>query len=715
MLIIQRSFFAYLDEMKTVTILLPHSYYEGQSSAFYIKEENKEKMPLSIRTRHTLQEQNKYICSVDFEPQLDRTYYIEDQHGNETDLQIGALIRTKEFDEKFFYEGNDLGVSFDEERTTFKVWSPTATKVVVKITDSNMSSIKQYDMTRGEKGVWTFSLDEKAEGCFYTYLTCINLHWQEAVDPYAKSLSLHSEWGAIVDLGKTTPAIESLPPLESKTDSIIYELHIRDFSMHGESGMKHKGRYRAFTETGTKTSTGLSTGIDYLNELGITHVELLPVNDFEGVSDLRDDERYNWGYNPLNFNAPEGSYSTRPEDPYSRINELKEVIHSLHSRGIRVLLDVVYNHVYIKEESSFEKIVPGYYFRYDENGMPSNGTGVGNDMASERKMVRKFIVDSVRYWLKEFKVDGLRFDLMGILDVETMNLVQEEAEKILPNVLIIGEGWDLNTPLPQNMKANIRNAGKMPGISQFNDSFRDGIKGSTFNLYDRGFALGHSGLEKKAAEVLTGSIGLTEETGLVVHPAQTVNYVESHDNHTLWDKISACCPDEAERQNRHKLATSMVLLSQGVVFLHAGQEFFRTKEGVENSYKSPDAINQLDWQRRVLYKDEVEYIKGLIAIRKAHGALRFSTPQLIRKHIETDHSVPGMVKLHLRNIKAYGPWNELYLLFTAGEGEREVSLPSGDVPWKLIADGERAGLETLKILQNDVLTAEPVKCYVCCR
>ncbi|TYS19808.1 type I pullulanase [Rossellomorea vietnamensis] len=715
MLIIQRKFFAYLDEMKTVTVLLPHAYFEGKSSAFYIKEENKEKLPLTIRERHSLQEQNKYICSIDFEPQLDRTYHIEDEHGNETDLQVGAVIRTLEFDEKYFYEGNDLGVSLDAGRTTFKVWAPTATKVKLKITDLDMSAIQQHDMTRGEKGVWTFTLEENAEGCFYTYLTCINLHWQEAVDPYAKSVSLNSEWGAVVDMGKTVPAMESLPALESKTDSIIYELHVRDFSMNEESGMKNKGVYRAFTEAGTKTSNGLSTGLDYLDELGITHVELLPVNDFEGVSDLRDDERYNWGYNPLNFNAPEGSYSTSPQNPYIRINELKEVIHSLHSRGIRVILDVVYNHVYIKEESSFEKIVPGYYFRYDENGMPSNGTGVGNDIASERKMVRKFIVDSVRYWLKEYRVDGFRFDLMGILDVETMNDVHKEVEKILPNALIIGEGWDLNTPLPQSRKAAIRNAGKMQGVSQFNDSFRDGIKGSTFNLYDRGFALGHSGLEKRAAEVLTGSIGLTEESGLFLHPAQTVNYVESHDNHTLWDKISACCPDKAEREERHMLATSMVLLSQGISFLHAGQEFLRTKEGVENSYKSPDKINQLDWHRRTLYQDKVEYIKGLITIRKSHGALRFSTPQLIRKHIKADYSGPGMVKLHFHNIKAYGPWNEMFILFHARESGSSVHLPEGGAPWKLIADGKRAGLETLELLNKNTLKADPVSCYVCCR
>jgi pullulanase len=714
MLIIQRNFFAYLDEIKTVTVLLPHSYYEGHSSVFYLRDENNEKKPLAIKETYPLQDQNKYLCSLDTELQLDRTYYIEDEHGNETDLQIGAVIRTPEFDEQYYYDGGDLGVTLEGGRTAFKVWAPTATKVKVKITGHDRKSTHQYDMLRGDKGVWSLSLPENKEGCFYTYLTCVNLNWEEAVDPYAKSVSLNSEWGAIVDLEKSM-ALESMPGIESKTDSIIYELHIRDFSMQKESGMKHKGAYLAFTEEGTKTSKGVSTGLDYLNDLGITHVELLPVNDFDGVSDLRDDGRYNWGYNPLFFNSPEGSYSSRPEDPYSRINELKSVIQSLHNHGIRVLLDVVYNHVYVKEDSSFEKIVPGYYFRHDVNGMPSNGTGVGNDIASERKMARKFIIDSILFWLHEYKVDGFRFDLMGILDVDTMNSVQEEAEKLLPNVLIIGEGWDLNTPLPQNRKANLRNAAKMPEIGQFNDSFRDGIKGSTFNLYDRGFVLGHSGLEKRAAEVLTGSIGLTTETGLFLHPSQSVNYVESHDNHTLWDKISACCSNALEREKRHILATTMVLLSQGIVFLHAGQEFFRTKQGVENSYRSPDDINQLDWERRTVYQNRVGYIQGLIAIRKAHGAFRFSSRNLIKKHVQADYSNQGSVTLHFQNVKAYGPWNELFVIFHASEETISIPLPSGEAAWKLIADGEKAGLETLEILEDNSVSAGPASCYVWCR
>ncbi|WP_456273698.1 type I pullulanase [Bacillus sp. AK031] len=715
MLIIQRRFFAYLDEMKTVTILLPHSYFEGNSSAFYIREGDSEKLPLKTVEMIPLQEQNKYICSLNFSPELGKTYYIEDSHGNETDLQIGAVIRTDEFDEEYFYGGNDLGVTLESERTVFKVWAPTATGVLLKLTGPDMKSQEKHEMVRGEKGVWTFSLNRNADGFFYRFLTCINLNWQEAVDPYAKSVSLDSRWGAVVDLKRCIPDIEPLPPLESKTDSIIYELHVRDFSIHKDSGMKYKGKYSAFTEKGTTTPDGFSTGIDYLNDLGVTHVELLPVNDFEGVSDHNTDGRYNWGYNPLYFNAPEGSYSSRPEDPYSRIKELKALIQSLHEEGIRVILDVVYNHVYIKENSSFEKIVPGYYFRHDENGMPSNGTGVGNDIASERKMARKFIVDSVQYWLGEYKADGLRFDLMGILDIETMNLVQQEAEKILPNVLIIGEGWDLNTPLPPKMKANLRNSTKMPDISQFNDNFRDGIKGSTFNLYDRGFALGHSGLEKKAAEVLTGSIGLTKEGSLFLHPSQTVNYVESHDNHTLWDKITACCSDESEAAKRHVLATTMVLVSQGIAFLHAGQEFFRTKQGVENSYKSPDEINQLDWHRRTLYQDKVNYIKGLIAIRKAHGAFRFSTAKLIRKHVQPNYSLPGMVTLHFDNVKAYGPWNEMFVVFHAGEEEKILDIPDGNSPWKVISDGEKAGLETLKTLTGNTLAAAPVSCYICCR
>ncbi len=518
MLVISRQYDAFLDSFNTITLILPYTYHEGNSSGFSLIRQN-ERIDLEIKEKIQLEDAMKYVAIIKNEIELGVTYEIEDEHGTRTDLQIGAVIRTEEFDQRFFYEGSDLGATYHGDYTTFKVWSPTSTEVNLKLKSPTEKEASQYPLTRGDNGVWEVTIHENIEGYFYSILTCINLIWNELIDPYAKAVSFNSEWGCIVNLNEIEPKCSLLEPLSSPTDAILYELNVRDFSSQKESGMKFRGKYLAFTEKNTYTPNGFSSGINYLKDLGITHVELLPVNDFGGVSDNPLDTAYNWGYNPLYFNAPEGSYSMKPNVPKRRIVELRKVIASLHEENIRVVLDVVYNHVYIREESSFEKLVPGYFFRHDENGLPSNGTGVGNDFASERLMARKFIIDSVLFWIKEYGVDGFRFDLMGILDVTTMNKIREEVNKLAPHAILIGEGWDLNTPLPAAQKANLRNAKILPGIGQFNDCFRDTIKGSTFNLHDKGFALGHSHLEQKVELVLTGSVGVENgEKGIFFRP-----------------------------------------------------------------------------------------------------------------------------------------------------------------------------------------------------
>ena len=716
MLVISRQYEAFLDTFHMITLILPYSYHGGQSSRFTLVKDGNE-IPLELKERIPLDDAMKYTVSLADELELGRTYTIKDEHNTETDLQIGAVIRTDEFDRQFYYDGDDLGLTFEEDRAVFKVWSPTATEVKVKLKAPQEEDAVQLAMERSINGVWELTIRENIEGWHYTFLTCINLIWSELVDPYAKSVSFNSEWGCAVDPEKITPRCSSLQPLPSPVDSVIYELNVRDFSSAKESGMKFKGKYLAFTEKETGTPSGLSSGISYLKELGVTHVELLPVNDFDGVSDDPADNRYNWGYNPLYFNAPEGSYSMNPADPAGRIRELKSAIHSLHEENIRVILDVVYNHVFVKETSSFEKLVPGYFFRHDENGLPSNGTGVGNDFASERLMARKFIKDSIRYWLKTYGVDGFRFDLMGILDVTTMNEIRDEVDEILPGAILIGEGWDLNTPIAPDRKANLRNANSLKGIGQFNDCFRDTIKGSTFNLHDKGFALGHGNLEAKVELVLTGSIGVTDgDKGIFNEPAQSVNYVESHDNHTLWDKMKACLEEEDELlMKRQKLATSMVLLSQGIPFLHAGQEFFRTKQGVENSYNSPVEINRIDWLRRERHEEDIEYIRGLIAIRKSHGAFRFRQSDLIRKHAFVHHPEEKLVTVHYRDVHPYGPWNELLLIFHSGESSNvRFPLPKGK-SWTMLSDGKKANVNGLRELDGDSIGLEGICSYVIVR
>ncbi len=706
----QRKFSAFLDEMRIITILLPNMYHNGHSSRFFLIK-NDWKVELEILEVRPLDGKTKYVCRSPVEPEIGKIYRIADQYGEETDLQIGAVIRTPEFDRKFYYPG-PLGMAYSPERTVFRVWAPTATNVKLNLYNRDLTKAASMEMTRKDRGVWELAVSGDLEYYFYTFSVCVNFCWREAVDPYAVAVSANGTHGAIVDLKKTDIGRVALPPLEHDVDAIIYETHIRDFTIHPNSGVKQKGTYSGAAEWNTKTGCGASTCLSYVKELGVTHVEFLPWHDFAGVDELGDKQEYNWGYNPLHFNAPEGSYSLDPENPYARIIELKKMINRFHEAGLGVIMDVVYNHVYIREQSSFEKIVPGYFFRHDENGLPSNGTGVGNDFASERLMARKFILDSVQFWKEEYDVDGFRFDLMGILDIETMNSVRALLDNYESRTLLIGEGWDLPTPLPPSQKANMRNQEKLPRIGQFNDFFRDTIKGSTFDLYDRGYVLGNNRLRGAVKLALAGSIGPDDGKGLFLAPGQSVNYVESHDNHTFWDKMKVCLREEEPevRKKRQRLATVMVLLAQGIPFLHSGQEFFRTKQGIGNSYRSPDEINRLDWNEMVRNFHHVRYIKGIIAIRKSHRAFRFPKAELIRKHmrfLETDEPVLAYV---LEDVGRYGDWGRFIVCFNPAAQERQIELP--DQEWAVLADEKEARPDPVRIHRGKKLVLKPFSSYV---
>ena len=666
------------------------------------------KTPLVIVEKTEIEEHFKYICQFEGEISFGKPYWIFDEHGGKTDLQIGAVIRTEEFDDKFYYEGDDLGVTFHAEQTCFKLWAPTATGVKLKLRPSANEYSEIIKMRREDYGVWSVCLQRDLEFYQYSFLVLVNQEWREAVDPYVKAVTANGEQGVIVKLEKTTRPRLKFPPLENPVDAIIYETHIRDFTIHHHSGVKNKGLYLGAGEWDTKGHDGETTGLSYVKDLGITHIEFLPFNDFAGVDELNPSKQYNWGYNPLHFNAPEGSYATDPSNPYSRIIELKKLIEQIHSCGLGVIMDVVFNHVYIREQSSFEKIVPGYFFRHNEIGLPSNGTGVGNDIASERRMVRKFIVDSVRYWLEEYHIDGFRFDLMGILDVTTMNEVRMTCDSLAKGILIIGEGWNLNTPLPTAQKATIANQAKIPEIGQFNDKFRDTIKGSTFNLFDKGYALGNEHLVDAAIEVITGSIGFTKKsTRLFNKPQQSVNYVECHDNYTLWDKLQGCYSesDSAVQKKYHRLATGIVLLSQGIPFLHSGQEFFRTKQGDGNSYRSPDSVNQLDWERKSKYKDNVEYMKGLIKIRKEFSCFRMRTTEEIRAHIQA-LSFPAPVLGCLYQL----PKEEVILVINPSSQAHLITLPEGE--WGILANHQFAGISANNFMSEQEYLLGPISLNV---
>ncbi len=702
-------FSAFLDALDRITILIPLNYRDNETPIFTIYFEGQKIGVLKVEEVIRIEHYIKYICTAPFEIPLGEEYQIEDDKGIAFGLRTGAVIRTPEFDEHYHYDGDDLGATYAKEKTVFKLWAPTATSVKVKLINDFGAEKGTVAMQRGERGVWSLTIHNDLKGYFYSYLVRVNYIWREATDPYSKAVSVNGQYSAIIDPEKIERHSYEIPALDSHVDAIIYETHVRDFSHHSNSGMNAKGKYLAFTEENTKTNKGYSTGISYLKELGVTHIELLPINDFSGVDETVIGKEYNWGYNPRHFNAPVGVYSTNPHLPFNRIEELKELIKSLHKHGLGVIMDVVYNHVFQKELSNFEKIVPGYYFRYDANGMPANGSGCGNDVASERFMVRKFIVSSVKYWLEYFQVDGFRFDLMGLLDIDTMREIEHEVRQIRPDAILIGEGWDLHTALPAEQKSTIANAHKLTGIGFFNDRFRDTIKGSNFDLKDIGYISGKRVEPHDFFQLVTNT-----GAGYPLTPIQSVNFVECHDNHTLWDRLLVANGIEANelRQRRHRFATSIVLLSQGIPFLHSGQEFFRTKQGIENSYCSPDWINELNWDLREQHDETISYLKCLIQIRKSHGAFRFRTREEIERHMKIIDMDVNYHALMYENVGEYGRWKNILVIFHHAEKETTITLPN-DTEWDILCDSCGDG-QGDSIIRKNVRehTLEPLRTYV---
>ncbi|WP_181832952.1 type I pullulanase [Bacillus taeanensis] len=691
-----RYFSAYLDTFNTITIIETRSY---PSFSFRVLENEREievidhnvtVLAEGKKVKHTLVLKNPI--------NIEKQYYIVDSFQNCSLLRTGEVVRTEAFDAMYYYEKKDLGAFYQEHHTTFKVWAPTAYKVMVKVVQQDTKNIRIHQMERKEKGVWQAQFCEDLHGAFYTYLIYVNGEWNEAVDPYAKALSVNGEYGVIINLQRTNPENwekDQQVPI-SPAEAVIYELHVRDFSIHPNSGMKHKGKFKAFLEENVKDSYGEPKGVEYLKSLGVTHIELLPVQDFARVDEAVEHSAYNWGYDPLNYNALEGSYALDPFNPFSRINEFKQLVQKFHQNGLRVILDVVYNHVFHLETSSFEKIVPGYYFRYYKGGKPSNGTGVGNDTASERKMVRKFIVESVAFWAEEYHIDGFRFDLMGIHDVHTMRLIREKLTEINSSILIIGEGWNLPTLLREEEKSTIQQAHRLPGISHFNDQFRDAARGGVFSPHEKGFIGGEERLKQKMKRAIAANVPYPHlSDGPFQVPFQSVNYVEAHDNHTLWDRMEIGMKDvsEKERQARHRLGTALVLLSQGIPFIHAGQEFYRTKQGVEDSYNSPDEINHFDWNRKSKFLDYVQYVKGLIQIRKENSAFRLPTGELVNENLRFLDSPPSIIAYEVKNVDEKNP-KRFVVIHNAGVQEAAVQLPN-EQEWYIIVDGIRAGQNIL--------------------
>jgi len=596
------------------------------------------------------------------------------------------------------YLGNDLEVTWTPQQCKFRVWSPDADEVKVLIYDQGLGGtpFREKKMKKDVCGTWIIAFDENLKGKFYTFRIKYHGDWlNETPGIYAKAVGVNGMRAAIINMEETNPEgweFDTKPPLKSFNDIVIYELHLRDISVHPSSGIQHKGKFTGLAEEGTLSTEGEKTGLEHFDELGITHVHLLPAFDYRSVDETRlEENKYNWGYDPENYNVPDGSYSSNPKDPETRILEFKEMVHTLHRRGIRVIMDVVYNHTGKTENSNFNLLVPGYYYRQNEDGSYSNASGCGNETASERPMVRRYIIESLKHWVNEYHVDGFRFDLMGIHDIETMNQISRELHAIDPTIFIYGEGWTAGgSPLPENQQALKKYTYRFDSIAAFSDDIRDGIKGSWSDHASKGFVSGAPNLEEsikfgvvastKHPQVDYSKVNYSKEPW-AAEPYQTINYVSCHDNHTLLDKLKISNPDDslAELIKKDKLANAIVLTSQGVPFLHAGVDFLRTKQGIENSYQSPDSINQIDWSRKHFYKDVFNYYVDLVHLRKEHPAFRMTSTDAISKHLEfLNPGIPGVVAFVLKNSANGDSWKNIVVIYNSTKEEQTIKIPAGN-------------------------------------
>jgi len=624
------------------------------------------------------------------------------------DNKLAKLYDSAEFSAKYTYTGNDLGNTYSAASTKFRVWAPTAiavTLVTYAKADSPSSSAVETRMKSDVNGTWTATLTGDQEGLIYNYRVALEGPRNEAVDPYARATTVNGTRGVVINLAKTNPAgwNKSKPKFSGKaTDAVIYELHVRDLSMDSSSGIStaNKGKFLAFTELNTK-SGGVLTGVSGIKDLGVTHVELLPIYDFQSVDETA--PTFNWGYDPQNYNVPEGSYSSDPTKPTARITELKRAIQSMHSLGLRVNMDVVYNHVYNSSTFSQNLITPGYFFRTDESGALTNGSGCGNDVATERPMVRKFIVDSVKYWATEYNLDGFRFDLMGLMDIKTINEVTAALKVIDPTIIVIGEGWEMGT-LAKDLRASQTNISKLNNVAHFNDQIRDGLKGSVFKASDTGWATGKL---SAVGDIKPGIVGNTTYDPMFLNawnttsPTQSVNYVESHDNLTLADKLKASVKGISPSgiAQLSQFATSVAFLSQGVPFMQAGQEFLRSKNGDDNSYKSDDATNSLKWSKKLKYSSTVNYYKGLIALRAAHPAFRMTSTADMKANIKFLKGTDTLIAYSI-NGKAVGDKAKMIVVIhNADTAGATFTLPNSG-SWNILAKGSQIGTKTLQVLKS---------------
>ncbi len=629
------------------------------------------------------------------------TYKIE-VNGLSFDVDVPDYFSTEDFESKYTYDGDDLGATWSKSSTTFKVWAPTAKNVKLNTYEAGEKGksdlIKSYDMTAEEKGVWTVKVDGDLNGTYYTY----EVDGTEACDPYARAVGVNGDRAMVIDMDSTDPEgwDKDKNPNSglNSTDAVIYEVHIRDLSADSSSGIKNVGKYLGFTETGTTNATGQTTGISHIKDLGITHIQIGPAYDYATVDETKlDKAQYNWGYDPKNYNVPEGSYSTDPYNGEVRIEEFKEMVKSIHDNGMSVVMDVVYNHTY-DTNYCFNQIVPGYFYRPD-----SNGSGCGNDVASERSMVSKFIVDSVVYWAEEYHIDGFRFDLVGLIDTATIREIRERLDEIDPSIILYGEGWSMSTAVTKSSStmATQTTANKLEGFGFFNDTIRDAIKGSVFNETEKGYINGNFSKTSVIRDSIMGKTSWSNKG------SAQIMYSTCHDNRTLWDEIQLSNPDdsEADQIKQYLMSAAIVYTSQGTPFILAGEEILRSKPNGDgtynhNSYNASDAVNSIKWAtlNEEKYQTVFSYYKGMIAFRKAHASFRVMDIAA-GYYTQMKDLDEGVIAYELKGVEGEVS-DSIFAIYNANTNPTTITLPEGT--WTICVQGDKAGTESLGTASGNI-------------
>lgn len=714
------------DGKNTITIELTGEIDSSLMASFYVSGRLGDVEVTNAQLKEKASDsQYFYDLTIASELEFNRNYRLGFD-GQEYPINMPIIYSTKEFEDKYTYTGNDLGANYAADKTTFRVWAPTAEAVSVNLYESGdpwEKDLKEsVTMTSDVNGTWVAEVSGDLAGTYYTYTAVLDGLNVEACDPYARTTGVNGKRAMVIDLGSTNPEgwSEDKNPHsgENITDAVIYELHIRDFSVSENGNMENVGKYTAFTETGTKTAGGNSTGIDYIKDLGVTHIHLLPFYDFGSVDENASKDGFNWGYDPVNYNVPEGSYSTDAHDGNVRVKEAKEMVKALHDNGLSVVMDVVYNHVYSGKDFCINRLVPGYFSRINADGTYSNGSGCGNDTASERSMVRKYIVDSVCYWADEYHIDGFRFDLVGLLDVDTINEIVEQVHKTHPDVIFYGEGWSMNTDVTKEnvILATQQASERTPGFAYFNDNIRDGLKGSVFNTAETGWASG----SKNAERAMTNSF-LANETWSK-NPSQIVQYASCHDNNTLFDRIAVARTDLTEESwiKMSNLAAAFYLTAEGIPFMQAGEEILRTKvkeDGTfdSNSYSSGDEVNCLKWETLddPKYQENYEFYKGLIAFRKEHALLRLTSQDEVAKRVSAVENLDKNVVAFTMDNTDKAVKNEsaeqIFLAFNPNDKATTIALPQGS--WNVYVKGIKSGTQVLESV-SDSITVDPISSVV---